>query len=166
MVWSLICLFPISIFCYRLMDLSWFYTFLAISFSGYFFPKSFFRKIHIGKTTRFYEKAGINFFKKFTQNGDIVNNLIKKKYPDYKVIAANKMSIKKFLAQSFMFEQFHFVGFLFFVFAMIYALVNLYFWWVIVIGLTNIVYNIYPILLQQYLRRRFTAMADKIKDRS
>ncbi|HXS58798.1 MAG TPA: hypothetical protein VN726_21895 [Hanamia sp.] len=165
-LWSVICLFPVSIFCYTLMNRKWLYTFLGISVLAYFLPKSFFRKIHVGKTRRFYQKAGIGFFKKFTQNGDIVNNLIKRKYPDYKVVTANKMSIKKLLAQSYMFEQFHFVVFLFFVFAMIYALVILYFWWAVVILITNIIYNIYPILLQQYLRTRFTTMADRIKDRS
>lgn len=92
-----------------------------------------------------------------------MNNLIKRKYPDYKVVTTNKMSIKKFLAQSYMFEQFHFVVFLFFVFAMIYALVNGCFWWAVIIGITNIIYNVYPILLQQYLQMRFTAMAERIK---
>lgn len=163
MFWSIICLFPVSVFCYTVMDPPWFYTFLGISIPGYFLPKSFFRKIHVGKTQKFYQRAGVSFFKKFTQNGDIVNNLIKRKYPDYKVVTTNKMSIKKFLAQSYMFEQFHFVFFLFFVFAMVYALVNLYFWWAVIIGVTNIMYNIYPILLQQYLRMRFTAMAVRTK---
>lgn len=162
-VWSMICLLPVSIFCYKLMDRTWFYTFLGISILGYFLPKSFFRKIHVGKTAEFYQRAGIVFFKKFTQNGDFVNKLIRKKYPDYKVITTNKMSIKRFLGQSYMFEQFHFVVFLFFVFAMIYALIHECFWWAIIITITNIIYNIYPILLQQYLRMRLMAMAAKTK---
>ena len=162
-VWSVICLFPVSIFCYTLMDRKWFYTFLGISVLAYFLPKSFFRKIHVGKTVKFYRMAGVSFFKKFTQNGDIVNKRIKRKYPDYKVVTANKISIRKFVAQSDMFEQFHFVLFLFFIFAILYALVNLYFAWAVIISATNIIYNIYPILLQQYLRIRLKNFATRIK---
>jgi len=51
-----------------------------------------------------------------------------------------------------MFEKFHFIMFVFFILITIYALVENHFWWAIIISATNLLYNIYPNLLQQYVR--------------
>jgi hypothetical protein len=53
-----------------------------------------------------------------------------------------------------MFEKFHFMMFLFFMFATVYAAIKHYWWWVLIIFITNVIYNVYPNFLQQYLRVR------------
>ncbi len=158
LVWTTICVAPIFIFCYKLMPLKWLYIFLAISLTGVFLSKSFFRKLHIGKSGKTYQKIGIKFIKKFTQNGDIVNNLVKKKYPDFKVITRKQSTIRQFSSSSLMFEKFHFIGFIFFLLTTIYALHLRQYWWAVVITITNIIYNVYPVFLQQYLRIRISAI--------
>ncbi len=51
-----------------------------------------------------------------------------------------------------MFEKFHFIMFVFFILITLYALVKNHFQWAIIISVTNLLYNIYPNLLQQYVR--------------
>ena len=152
--WSLLNLAPISVFCYHYISLKLLFIFLAISMLPLFLPKSFFNSIQLGKTTSIYKKIGVGFINKFTQNGELINNFIKRKYPRYKVVSGNKRSIKKLLNQTYMFEKFHFMMFSIFTFIMVYALLKNYRWWAIIIFLNNLVYNIYPNLLQQYIRVR------------
>jgi len=51
-----------------------------------------------------------------------------------------------------MFEKFHFIMFVFFTLITFYALSRSDFWWVIIFLITNVLYNVYPNLLQQYIR--------------
>ncbi len=93
--WSALNLVPISIFCYRHISLKLFFTFSVISLLIIFLPQSFFNNIQLGKTTSVYKKIGVDFINKFTQNGKMINNFIRKKYPQYKVVSGNKRSMKK-----------------------------------------------------------------------
>ena len=113
--WSLPNLIPISIFCYSLMSSKLFYTFLTASLLTILLPKSFFNNIQLGKTGSVYKKIGVNFVNKFTQNVDIINGLIRKKFPQYKVLSNRNLSINKLLQQTYMFEKFHFMMFSFFI---------------------------------------------------
>jgi len=161
LVWSAICLIPISVFCYKFMDLKWFYIFLSLSILTVFLPKSFFNILQLSKSRSLYEKAGINFINKFTQNGDIINRLIRKKYPEYKIVSRKEISIIRLLRQSDMFEKFHFMMFAFFAFTTFYALLGHFYLWALVITITNLIYNLYPIFLQQYIRLRLSSFIKK-----
>lgn len=161
LVWSILNLVPISIFCYKLINLKLFFAFLAISLLTVLLPKSFFHSIQLGKTTSVYKKIGVNFINKFTQNGKIINRLIRKRFPQYKVVSNRKRSINKLIQQTYVFERFHFILFSFFNFITVYALVKNYFWWALIIVITNILYNIYPCFLQQYIRVRLASSMKK-----
>jgi len=78
--------------------------------------------------------------------------MIKKRFPGYKMITRQRSSINQLLQQTYMFEKFHFIMFVFFGLLTFYALINNHFWWAIMITITNVLYNIYPNLLQQYIR--------------
>jgi hypothetical protein len=78
-----------------------------------FLPKTFFNSIQLGKTPAFYKKTGVTFINMFTQNGDVINGLIRKKFPQYKVVSTGRQSINKVLQQTYMFEKFHFACFCF-----------------------------------------------------
>jgi hypothetical protein len=153
-IWSIINLVPISVFCYTILDLRLFYIFLFTSFLPVFFPNSFFDKMQFGKTLAIYKKLGVGVVNKLSQNGDIINSLIRKKFPAYRAVRHNKSSINKLVQQTYVFEKFHFFMFLFFIFTTAYAISKNYFGWGAVIILTNLLYNIYPNLLQQYIRLR------------
>jgi Glycosyl-4,4'-diaponeurosporenoate acyltransferase len=155
--WSALNLVPISVFCYSLMNLKLFYIFLVPILLTKLLPKSFFDSIQIGRTRAVYKKIGVHFINRFTQNGDIINRLIRKKFPQYKVIAISKVSVRKLLKQTYIFEKFHFAMFLFFTSTTIYALTQNYLKWALIISITNLVYNVYPIFLQQYIRVRLVS---------
>jgi len=157
--WSVLNLVPISIFCYRFINLQTTVVFIVISLFSAILPKSFFNSIQPGKTISFYKKAGVTYINLFTQNGDIINRLIRKKFPDYKVVSGGKKSIRKIVGQTYMFEKFHFVMFLFFFFVTIYAIKSNFLLWAAIISINNIIYNIYPCLLQQYIRLRLQVTA-------
>ncbi|MEO5999098.1 MAG: hypothetical protein ABIN89_20150 [Chitinophagaceae bacterium] len=119
-------------------------------------PEIVFDTIQLATTTAVYKKIGVSYVNKFTQNGDIMNGLIRKQFPHYKIISKNTVSINKLLKQTYIFEKFHCILFLFYTLATIYAFIQNYWLWTLIIFLTNIAYNIYPNLLQQYIRIRLT----------
>ena len=151
-VWSVLNLVPISIYCYQNVPRQLLYIFIAASLIPGFFPNSFFNRIQVGRTTRIYKRLGVGWVNKLAQNGTIINHLVRKKFPDYKMITKQRSSIHKLLQQTYMLEKFHFIMFVFFILLTSYALVKYHFWWAIVITVSNLFYNIYPNLLLQYVR--------------
>ena len=150
--WSVVNLVPVSVFCYRYADAWLFWTTLGIASLSILLPRTFFKHIQLSSTPAIYRKVGVHFINRFTQHGAIVNQWVRKKYPTYKVVPLNRQAIQRHYRQTYMFEKFHFMLFVFFAVMMCYALVKEYIGWSLVLLVTNILYNIYPILLQQYVR--------------
>lgn len=156
--WSLIFISPIFIFCYQNINLKWMLIFAAISFSSLFIPKSLLNFFQLGKDISTYQKTGVVFMNRFTQNGAIVNKIIRKKYPHYKSVSANNKMMGKVFRRTFMFEKFHFMMFLFFLLATVYAVVHAFYGWAFFIFVSNVFYNVFPIFLQQYIRLRLSSI--------
>ncbi|HEY1870887.1 MAG TPA: hypothetical protein VGG71_07505 [Chitinophagaceae bacterium] len=150
--WSALNLVPISIFCWEHISLKLLLIFLVISLMSLFLPNSFFDSIQLAKTTSVYKKMGIGVANKFVQNGEFINRLIRKRFPGYKVVLPAKRSVNKLLGQTYMLEKFHFMMLVIFTLVIVYALIKNYWWWAIIILINNILYNVYPNLLQQYIR--------------
>lgn len=157
-LWSVLFLSPVSVFCYSNMTMKIFFIFLAISILTVFCPRNFFIFFQLGKTASPYKNMGVAYINKFTQNGDIINGILRKKYPAYSIIAKEKLSKNKILQQTYMFEKFHFMLFLFFILTAVYAVFQQFYWWALFITITNVIYNIYPVLLQQYIRIRLLSI--------
>ena len=154
LAWSFIFLFPLVVFCYSKMDRNWVYISLVISMATVFLPASFFNAIQLSKSLQFYQKAGIEFFNQFIQNGTLINRFAKNKFPGYKKFYNKEEAFKMLFTQSYLFEKFHFIFFIFFVETTIFAIRNKYYTWAVYLIIANIIYNFYPILLQQYIRLR------------
>ncbi len=152
LLWSVLCLVPITMFCYQLMQVKSFWMFLAISILSLFLPNTFFDKIQLANTTTIYKKLGVPIVNKFVQNGDIINRRIRKDIPGYRAIILNKLSVKKLIKQTYIFEKFHFMLFVFYTLTTVYALLNQYLAWIFILLFSNLLYNVYPNLLQQYIR--------------
>jgi len=154
--WSVLNLVPISVYGYTSVDLTSLCISIAISVIPGFFPNSFYDSIQIGRTTRVYKKLGVGIVNKLAQNGAIINRLVRKKFQGYRTLMHERSSVNKLLEQTYMFEKFHFIMFVFFILITVYALVKNHFWWAIIITITNVLYNIYPNLLQQYIRLKLS----------
>jgi hypothetical protein len=161
-IWSVLNLTPISIYCFTLLKSELFYIFLTVSLIPIFLKNSFVDKLQIGKTIRIYKQLGVHHVNKVAQNGVIINNLIKRKFPDHKVVTTRKSSVSGLIAQTYIFEKFHLILFLFFSLAFITAFLKGHWTWAVVILFTNIAYNIYPNLLQQYIRLKLILFTKKL----
>lgn len=156
--WSVIFLFPVALFCYNYLMIKYLIGFLVISLVPVFLPRSFFNFFQSPKMAIFYRKAGVGFINKFTQNGTLINKIIRKKYPGYKFLSPKKLSAQQLFQQTYMFERFHFMLCFFFILINIDACFQNLYGWAIFIFISNLIYNIYPIFLQQYIRIRILSL--------
>ena len=158
--WSTLAFVPIVYFCYQYLPLKLLYIFAAISCLVIFLPTSIISKLQLSQSPEIYKKTGIRFIKKYTQDGDLVNRFIRNQHPQYKYVE-NRQAIKKLITRSYMNEKFHYIIFVFFICITIYAIISGLIGWVIFISTANIVYNLYPIFLQQYNRIRINNLLKK-----
>ena len=100
------------------------------------------------------------------QNGVIINNLVKRKFPGHKAVTNKRSSIAGLISQTYMFEKFHLILFLFFSLTITYAFIKGHSAWACILLLTNIAYNIYPNLLQQYIRLKLVLFSKKMNRNS
>ncbi|PLK43076.1 hypothetical protein C0V77_16975 [Emticicia sp. TH156] len=155
--WSTLAFTPVIYFCIQHLPLNVLYWFLLISCAVIFVPTSWLARIRLSKSQHLYRKIGVRFIKKYTQDGDLVNNIVKNSHPEYRYIES-KQSFKKVLAKSAINEKFHYLVFVFFLCLGIYAFFKGLIAWGIFISLANVAYNIYPIFLQQYNRIRINLL--------
>ncbi|MFB9861913.1 glycosyl-4,4'-diaponeurosporenoate acyltransferase CrtO family protein [Rufibacter immobilis] len=145
------------------MDRIVLYIFGAIGLLPLFFPKSIIDTLQIGDSVVIYRKLGVHLVNQVTQNGIIINKLIKKRFPAYKSVAFRPSSIHKLIGQTYALEKFHLALFVFYSLTMVYALVHQQFGWAFIILMTNLIYNVYPNLLQQYIRLKLVVYRKKIQ---
>ncbi|WP_371860455.1 hypothetical protein [Segetibacter aerophilus] len=162
LLWTALFLIPITIFCYTFLRPKTTYILLGVSLIPIFFPNSFLDRIQLSRRSHWYRRIGVRYINTFTQNGSFLNRILRKKYANFKVLSNTKSSIKKQYYQTYFFEKFHFSLFLFFTMITIYAGLQSKFGWVIILIMCNLLYNIYPNLLQQYIRVKLkSAVTDK-----
>ena len=150
--WTALFLIPILIFCATYITPKTVYILLGVSLTSIFLPNSFFDRIQLSQSSRFYKKIGIRYINMLAQNGTLLIKFLKKKHPNFKMVSRSKKSIHKQYYQTYFFEKFHFSLFLFFAGVTIYAGIQGHFYWVLTLIISNLLYNIYPNLLQQYVR--------------
>ncbi|ANH81079.1 hypothetical protein A8C56_08890 [Niabella ginsenosidivorans] len=83
LVWSVLNLMPVFIYCLGLADHRILYIFLAVSLLPVFLKNAFLDKMQIGKTTSVYKRLMVHQVNKVAQNGVIINNLVKRKFSGY-----------------------------------------------------------------------------------
>lgn len=125
---------------------------LALSMIPAFFPEKWLQKMQISKSRKFYERAGVNFIKKFVQDGDIVHGRANKKARN--LVVHNRDKASRYLKTISMYERYHLVAFDFFFLTSVHALFHGRYLLSFLIFLANIIYNIFPLLLQQYNKMR------------
>lgn len=152
LLWTALFLIPITKFCYTFITPKTTFILLGVSLIPIFFPNSFFDRIQLSRKSHFYRRIGVKYINNFAQSGDLLNKFLRKKYPNFKVVSKANSSIKKQYSQTYFFEKFHFSLFLFFTIVTIYAGIRGHFYWVLILTISNLLYNVYPNLLQQYVR--------------
>lgn len=137
----------------------------AASFVPYLFrPAGYFRTRSFERNRCLYERLGVRVFKRFASNGDYINRWVRQRYPSYRIVG-RQQSIEAFLKQSIQGERWHLVLFLLGTFTQIYALRIGWYVWFLVLCAGNVVFNLYPILLQRYNRARVLALPRLMQNR-
>ena len=162
LVWTILFLLPITVFCFTLISSTTVFILLGISLLPIFFPNSFFDAIQLSRNPGFYKRIGVKFINKFAQHGALLNRYLRKKYPNFKNVSADRSSIRKQYHQTYFFEKFHFSMFIFFSAITIYALAKGYLLWSLIMTVCNLFYNIYPNLLQQYIRVKLASAMKRL----
>ncbi|MFC0514249.1 hypothetical protein ACFFGT_08565 [Mucilaginibacter angelicae] len=142
---------------------AWFYIFIVLSIIPAFLSQKIFAGLQLSNSTELYERLGVRFIRKFVQQGDIANRLVRKNDPAYQVIRI-KANPEGYLKTIMMYERYHFICLIFFLLTSGMALVEGRYIQALIIMISNMFYNFYPILLQQYNRIRILRSSKKFKN--
>jgi Glycosyl-4,4'-diaponeurosporenoate acyltransferase len=153
--WSTLAFVPLSIFCYQLMERFWLYAFGLLSLSAYIVPTSWFRHLELSSKPTVYRRLGVAWVNRFVQDGTLINGWLRRKYPQYRRIRSRTFAIHMARTSHYQ-ERFHWAMFLFFLLCSLFAGVHKHMGWALILILTNVIYNLYPIWLQQYIRIRLS----------
>jgi hypothetical protein len=130
----------------------WLYLILLVSFLTLLLPSRYYT---ISKSKIIYERLGVKTVKRFVQDGDLVNKLFGSTSSNTKAKPARATkNLNQYLRSLIMYERFHFLCFIFFLLTAIQGIKNGDYQISIFILISNIFYNFYPIILQQYNRLR------------
>lgn len=138
--WTVIGFIPLSLFWFDEKTGIAFYIFLLFSFAAGCLPERIYIQLHFSKDLKKYEALGVKSLKKFVQHGDFKRNGIR--------------ALNSYLQKLSMFERYHYICLVFMLASSIYACLNQHISFGLFIFLSNLFYNVYPILLQQYNRTR------------
>jgi len=126
---------------------------LTCSLSVFFLPKKFFDYVQLSKQKSFYRNLWIDKFQHVTQQGKYIQ-LIIQRFTGKVEYAHKKKKIKQLKSQIRAFESFHWASCIFFMGTALFAITQESFLLAFAIMVSNIAYNVIPILIQQYNKLR------------
>jgi hypothetical protein len=139
-IWTIIGFFPICLFWYYEEINFLFYILLLTAFLAGCLSERVYISLHISKDIKVYEKLGVRFVRRFMQTGNFSKN--------------RGSGIKGYLKELSMFERYHYICLVFFQATAFYACFNHKLILALLVACSNLIYNVYPILLQQYNKIR------------
>ena len=151
--WTLLCFLPLLWYWSVEGPDNWFYGSIIISLACSFLPGTVYQLLQFSNSPKTYEKYGVKIIRRFVQHGDLINRSFRRISAGYKVIKDIRQ-LKRYLNSIAMYERFHFMCFLFFLFTAFHSLFEHRLLFTLLITIGNFIYNICPIFLQQYNRLR------------
>lgn len=159
LIWTILCMAPVCWFWFEMgVQNYFFYSFIIVSLITGVLPQRIINTLNLNSNRRFYERLGVKNIKKFVQNGDMVTSL-----DPYSKLIKSKKYLRGYKKSVEMYERYHLIGLIFFFLSMVYGFSKGYFLHSVYILISNIIYNICPILLQQYNKQRINKLLDKKK---
>lgn len=111
------------------------------------------RRLQLATSVRVYRRLWVPSIGHFTQQGTLVNKVLRRRYPGYRALVGRR-AVAKLLSTTYQQERFHWAGLVFFLLVSLYVGAVEQLGWALSLTLLNVGYNLYPIWLQQYLRVR------------
>lgn len=153
LVWTALLFAPVILFWFRYYDATIFFCLLGISLLPLLMNEASLRGLQLSKNRKFYEKLGIRKIQAVTQDGRLVKNLTNKRHAGH-IVIRNRRDIELYKSQINMYEKYHLICLLFFTGCTIYGLINSEYYLSVWILISNIFYNVVPLLIQQYNKIR------------
>jgi hypothetical protein len=151
--WSVLSLGPLAAYSYQFVARPWLYGGLAACLLAYVVPTSWLGHWQLSRTPGIYRKLGVASVNRVTQNGTLVHWFIRRRYPHYRHVPS-RAALAGLVRTTYQYERFHVALFLFFLLVGGYAVGHGQLGWAVLLTLTNVGYNVYPVWLQQYIRVR------------
>jgi hypothetical protein len=152
-LWTIIHLAPSMIYCWNYTAPQGIYIGLGGSFLFALLPAGLLKRLQLSSDTAVYKKIGVGIIRKYSQDGDLINRLLRKQYPAYRVIEGER-AMPAYISKTYMAERFHLMMLVFMGFISVWALLEQRWGWALLIMVNNVLYNLYPMFLQQYNRIR------------
>ena len=136
------------------------YICIVVSILGFLVPNRWLSTFTLSTNPQTYERIGVKVVLWFVQNGKLVNR-IERAYGRRARKVTRLKTIKVFLKTTTIAERYHFSCLIFFGLSTVSALSNGKIRFALYIMFWNIIYNVYPILLQQYIRLRINIIMSR-----
>jgi hypothetical protein len=146
--WTTVCCVPVVILWYLYYHPTILFGSLAVSLLAILIPAKYFSLLQISRSRRFYESLSIKSLQSLTQDGRLVSTLAKSKNQH------TRAAHKNYKSKIAMYEKFHMFCMAFFLASFVYAIYQQAFLISLLIFMSNIIYNVIPILIQQYNKVR------------
>jgi hypothetical protein len=151
--WSLLCFAPLCVFCYQFMERSWLYSLAALSLIPYMMQKQTLRYLQLSTQPRVYRRLRVHLLTRLTQDSRWIKRSSRSAHSQTSALRDDD-SLRAVVRVTFSRERFHLAMFLFFLLSAVYAALGKHFAWSLLLCLSNLIYNVYPIWMQQYIRMR------------
>ena len=146
--WTTVCCVPVVSLWYLYYHPAILFVSLAVSILPILIPAKYFILLQISRSRRFYESLSIKSFQSLTQDGRLAATLAKSKNQH------TRSAHKNYKSKIAMYEKFHLFCLAFFIASFVYAIYQQAFLISLLIFVSNIIYNVIPILIQQYNKLR------------
>lgn len=158
--WSVLAFAPVIAFWLAAGPGVSMFVLIAISLCVLFLPENMYSRMQVSENPVHYEKIGVKIFRIFTQDGDMITRVLAKDQGRIKIgkMREGLLSLGKKIA---VYERYHLTCLVFFLLTTLYAAVRADFAIAVIITMANVLYNLYPLFLQQYNKLR----VNKIRDR-
>ena len=157
---SLVCFLPVSTYCF--LHLRWWQlaALIAASLLVYALPQARLACLQLSSTRAAYRRLGVHLLNHVVQHGTLVARSLRLLYPAYRRVRS-RADASKLRLSTYNAERFHWALLIFFLLCSADAALHRRLGWLLLILLTNVLYNLYPIWLQQYLRLRLDRCAGR-----
>jgi hypothetical protein len=125
-----------------------------------FLPQSWYSVRRFEASGRIYEVLGVKAIRALVSNGDLINRFVRRRFPDYRVHAFAGR-IEKVSKDGRRNELSHLVSFGGGIVVAVYAWRIGWTDWAAWLTLTNLLANLYPVLVQRYTRSRLEQIATR-----
>ena len=152
--WTTLCVVPVFVFCWNHAGHRWIYASLAVSAVPYLAPRRALRLIQLNKSPKIYRQLGVPLVSHLSQDGRYVRRFMSRSHPQTSL--RSNATQERMERTTYARERFHLAGAVFFTCVTIVAAVQARLAWTAFLLAANVLYNAYPVLLQQYIRLRLT----------